>query len=147
MIGERHTPETHLIPLALDVAMGKRDKFQLFGDDYDTADGTCVRDYIHVADLARAHLLALDAITPGEHKIYNLGNGIGFSNRQVIDAVRDVTGQAIEVEIAPRRPGDPATLYASSALARTELGWIPEKPQITDIVADHWKFHRTLSDA
>lgn len=147
MMGERHTPETHLIPLALDVAMGKRDKFQLFGDDYDTADGTCVRDYIHVADLARAHLLALDAITPGEHKIYNLGNGIGFSNRQVIDAVRDVTGQAIEVEIAPRRPGDPATLYASSALARTELGWIPEKPQITDIVADQWKFHRTLSDA
>ncbi|MGI5219308.1 UDP-glucose 4-epimerase GalE [Nocardia sp. CA-290969] len=143
MIGERHDPETHLIPLALDAALGHRDKLSLFGDDYPTADGTCVRDYIHITDLARAHLLALDAIEPGEHNIYNLGNGIGFSNLQVVQAVREVTGTQFDVEIAPRRPGDPATLYASSDLAHSELGWKPEKPDITHIVADAWTFHRT----
>lgn len=143
MIGERHEPETHIIPLALDVAAGKREKMMLFGDDYDTPDGTCVRDYIHTADLARAHLLALDAITPGTHKIYNLGNGIGFSNRQVIEAVREVTGAAVPVEVAPRRPGDPASLYTSSALAQAELGWVPQHPDIREIVADAWAFHRS----
>ncbi|NKY34860.1 UDP-glucose 4-epimerase GalE [Nocardia speluncae] len=143
MIGERHDPETHLIPLALDAALGHRDKLSLFGDDYPTADGTCVRDYIHITDLARAHLLALDAIEPGEHNIYNLGNGIGFSNLQVVQAVREVTGAQFDVENAPRRPGDPATLYASSDLAHSELGWKPEKPDIADIVADAWAFHRT----
>lgn len=142
MIGERHEPETHIIPLTLDVAAGLRDKMTLFGDDYDTPDGTCVRDYIHIADLARAHLLALDAITAGTHKIYNLGNGIGFSNRQVIDAVRTVTGAAVPVEIAQRRAGDPASLYTSSALARTELGWTPKHSDIQEIVADAWAFHR-----
>ncbi|MFG1796726.1 UDP-glucose 4-epimerase GalE [Nocardia sp. NPDC049149] len=142
MIGERHDPETHLIPLALDAASGKADKFSLFGDDYPTPDGTCVRDYIHITDLARAHLLALEAIRPGEHKIYNLGNGIGFSNLQVIQAIREVTGVPFELENAPRRPGDPATLYASSERAQRELGWTPEKPDIADIVQDAWRFHQ-----
>lgn len=145
MIGERHDPETHLIPLALGAAIGRADKFSLFGDDYPTPDGTCVRDYIHITDLARAHLLALDAIHPGEHKIYNLGNGIGFSNLQVIKAIREVTGTPFEIENAPRRPGDPATLYASSELAQRELGWTPEKPDIVEIVRDAWRFHQQRS--
>ena len=136
-IGERHDPETHLIPIALQVAAGKRAKLQLFGDDYPTADGTCVRDYIHVEDLARAHLLALDAATPSEHRIYNLGNGNGFSNRQVVEAAREVTGADLPVEIAPRREGDPATLVASSARARAELGWVPA------MIGDAWRFYRS----
>ena len=141
-LGERHDPETHLIPMALRVAAGVREKLQLFGDDYPTPDGTCVRDYIHVADLARAHLLALEAAEPGRHLIYNLGNGNGFSNREVAEVVREVTGQPLPVEIAPRRVGDPATLVASSARARDELGWVPEKPALADIVADAWTFYR-----
>ncbi len=141
-IGERHDPETHLIPIALDVAAGRREKLQLFGDDYPTVDGTCVRDYIHVEDLARAHLLALTAAVPGRHRIYNLGNGSGFTNRQVVDVVREVTGQPVPVETAPRREGDPAELVASSALARQELGWVPEKPTLTDMVGDAWAFYR-----
>ncbi len=140
MIGERHDPETHLIPIALEVALGKREKLQLFGDDYPTPDGTCVRDYIHVADLAEAHLLALEALVPGQHRIYNLGNGTGFSNKQVVEAVREVTGHPIPVEIAPRRAGDPASLYASSERARTELGWVPARADLREIVADAWKF-------
>ncbi|MFE9790063.1 UDP-glucose 4-epimerase GalE [Nocardia salmonicida] len=135
-IGERHTPETHLIPLALEAAAGLRDKFSLFGDDYPTPDGTCIRDYIHVTDLAHAHLLAINAITPGEHRIYNVGNGIGFSNREVLDAVREVTGVAFETETAPRRPGDPAVLYASSELAQRELGWNPTRPGIVKPCTD-----------
>ncbi|MER7415432.1 UDP-glucose 4-epimerase GalE [Micromonospora peucetia] len=142
-LGERHDPETHLIPIALEVAAGRREKLQLFGDDYPTVDGTCVRDYIHVADLARAHLLALDAATAGQHRIYNLGNGNGFSNRQVVDVVREVTGHPVPVEVAPRRDGDPAELVASSALAQEELGWVPQKPALPDIVADAWAFYRT----
>jgi UDP-glucose 4-epimerase len=142
-VGERHDPETHLIPIALQVAAGKREKLQLFGDDYPTADGTCVRDYIHVHDLARAHLLALDAATPGEHRIYNLGNGHGFSNRQVVEVAREVTGAELPVEIAPRREGDPATLVASSARARDELGWVPEKATLQEMVGDAWRFYRT----
>ncbi|BFU42273.1 UDP-glucose 4-epimerase GalE [Krasilnikovia sp. MM14-A1004] len=141
-VGERHDPETHLIPIALQVAAGKRDKLQLFGDDYPTADGTCVRDYIHVEDLARAHLLALDAATAGEHRIFNLGNGNGFSNRQVVEAVREVTGVDLPVEIAPRRSGDPAALVASSAKARTELGWVPEKDTLHAMISDAWEFYR-----
>ncbi|MGK5442332.1 UDP-glucose 4-epimerase GalE [Micromonospora sp. URMC 105] len=141
-IGERHDPETHLIPIALDVAAGKREKLQLFGDDYPTVDGTCVRDYIHVADLARAHLLALSAAVPGRHRIYNLGNGNGFTNRQVAEVVREVTGHPLPVEVAPRREGDPAELVASSALAREELGWTPEKPTLHDMVGDAWAFYR-----
>jgi UDP-glucose 4-epimerase len=142
-IGERHNPETHLIPIALQVAAGKRDKLQLFGDDYPTPDGTCVRDYIHVEDLARAHLLALDAATAGEHRIYNLGNGNGFSNRQVVEVAREVTGAELPVEIAPRRDGDPATLVASSARARAELGWVPQKDTLTAMIGDAWQFYRT----
>ncbi len=142
-IGERHDPETHLIPIALQVAAGKREKLQLFGDDYPTADGTCVRDYIHVQDLARAHLLALEAATGGEHKIYNLGNGNGFSNRQVAEVAREVTGADLPVEIAPRREGDPATLVASSARARAELGWVPEKNTLHDMIGDAWAFYRS----
>jgi len=145
MIGERHDPETHLIPLALDAALGRRDKFSLFGDDYPTVDGTCVRDYIHVSDLAHAHLLALDAINTGKHRIYNLGNGIGFSNLQVVQAIREVTGTPFEVGIAARRPGDPATLFTSSALAHRELGWKPEQTDIIEIVSDAYKFHRLMN--
>lgn len=140
--GERHDPETHLIPIALQVAAGQRPALQLYGEDYPTFDGTCVRDYIHVADLAAAHLLALDAMKPGEHHVYNLGNGAGFSNRQVIEVVRQITGHPIPVESAPRRPGDPAELVASSAKARAELGWTPGTPTLEEIVADAWEFHR-----
>ncbi|MCM4077083.1 UDP-glucose 4-epimerase GalE [Paractinoplanes hotanensis] len=141
-IGERHDPETHLIPIALQVAAGKREKLQLFGDDYPTIDGTCVRDYIHVEDLARAHLLALDAATAGEHRIYNLGNGNGFSNKQVAEVAREVTGTELPVEIAPRRDGDPATLVASSERAREELGWVPEKNTLQAMIGDAWTFYR-----
>jgi UDP-glucose 4-epimerase len=142
-IGERHDPETHLIPIALQVAAGKREKLQIFGDDYPTDDGTCVRDYIHVEDLARAHLLALDAATAGEHRIYNLGSGTGFSNRQVAEVAREVTGHELPVEIAPRRDGDPATLVASSARARADLGWVPAKDTLQAMVGDAWEFYRT----
>jgi UDP-glucose 4-epimerase len=142
-IGERHDPETHIIPIALQVAAGKREKLQLFGDDYPTVDGTNVRDYIHVVDLARAHLLALDAATPGEHRIYNLGNGNGFSNRQVVEAARTVTGRELPVEVAPRREGDPAELVASSQRARDELGWVPEKNTLPDMIGDAWEFYRS----
>jgi UDP-glucose 4-epimerase len=139
--GERHDPETHLIPNALLVAAGRREKLPLFGDDYPTPDGTCVRDYIHVADLASAHILALTSMRPGEHRVYNLGNGTGFSNREVVDAVREVTGHPVPVEMAPRRPGDPATLVASSAKAR-ELGWTPTRTSLHQIIADAWAFAR-----
>ncbi|MEW2385137.1 UDP-glucose 4-epimerase GalE [Micromonospora sp. NPDC047707] len=142
-LGERHDPETHLIPIALDVAAGRREKLQLFGDDYPTVDGTCVRDYIHVADLARAHLLALDRAVPGQHRIYNLGNGNGFTNRQVVEVVREVTGHPVPVEVAPRREGDPAELVAASDLARAELGWVPAKPTLHDMVHDAWAFYHT----
>jgi UDP-glucose 4-epimerase len=138
--GERHAPETHLIPNALMVAAGRREKLPLFGDDYPTPDGTCVRDYIHVADLATAHLAALGAVQPGEHRLYNLGNGTGFSNQEVVRAVRDVTGHPVPVEMAPRRAGDPAVLVASSDKARTELGWQPRQPGLHDIIADAWTF-------
>jgi UDP-glucose 4-epimerase len=139
-IGERHDPETHLIPIALQVAAGTRDKLQLFGDDYPTVDGTCVRDYIHVADLAQAHLLALDAASPGQHKVYNLGNGNGFTNRQVVEVVREVTGHPVPVEMAARREGDPVALVASSQRARDELGWVPAFPTLQDMVGDAWAF-------
>jgi UDP-glucose 4-epimerase len=141
-IGERHDPETHLIPIALQVAAGKREKLQLFGDDYPTVDGTNVRDYIHVEDLARAHLLALEAATAGEHKIYNLGNGNGFSNKQVVDVAREVTGAELPVEVAPRRDGDPATLVASSEKARAELGWVPAKDTLQAMIGDAWTFYQ-----
>ena len=142
-LGERHTPESHLIPIVLQVAGGQREQLMMYGDDYPTPDGTCVRDYIHVADLAAAHLLALDAITPGRHEIYNLGNGDGYSVKQVIDAAREVTGHPIPVKLAPRRPGDPAATVASSDKARRDLGWQQARPGLHDIVADAWAFHRS----
>ncbi len=145
LIGERHDPETHLIPIALQVAAGAREKLQLFGDDYPTPDGTCIRDYIHVSDLAAAHLLALSTMEPGAHRVFNLGNGTGFSNRQVVEVVREVTGHPVPTEVAPRRGGDPAALVASSDKARQELGWTPAKPSLTDIVSDAWEFYRATS--
>jgi UDP-glucose 4-epimerase len=139
--GERHDPETHLIPNILRVALGGRPdaSVPIYGDDYPTPDGTCVRDYIHVTDLARAHLLALDAAVPGQHRIYNLGNGNGFSNLEVLRACQEVTGQEIPVRIAPRRPGDPAVLVASPDRIQAERGWQPEAG-LTAMVADAWHF-------
>jgi UDP-glucose 4-epimerase len=144
--GERHTTETHLIPIVLQVALGQRDKVQIYGDDYPTDDGTCVRDYIHVTDLADAHLLALRQAAPGTHRIYNLGNGTGFSVKQVIDTCRTVTGQDIPALVADRRPGDPAVLVASSERAQRELGWRPRRADLAGIVRDAWDFTRARSD-
>ncbi|MFE6223412.1 UDP-glucose 4-epimerase GalE [Streptomyces sp. NPDC057854] len=141
-LGERHAPESHLIPLVLQVALGHREAISVYGDDYPTPDGTCVRDYIHVADLAEAHLLALDAMTPGEHLICNLGNGNGFSVREVIETVRQVTGHPVPETAAPRRPGDPAVLVASAETARVRLGWTPSRPDLAEVVADAWAFAR-----
>lgn len=142
--GERHHPETHLIPLVLQVAAGRRKAISVYGDDYPTPDGTCVRDYIHVADLAEAHLLALDAAVAGEHLVCNLGNGNGFSVREVVETVRRVTGHPVPEVVAPRRAGDPAVLVASSARARERLGWRPSRPDLAGIVEDAWEFARTL---
>jgi UDP-glucose 4-epimerase len=141
--GERHVVETHLIPLVLQVATGQREFVQIFGDDWPTPDGTCVRDYIHVDDLAAAHLLALAAASAGEHTIYNLGSGTGFSVREVVDSCRAVTGHPIPVKIAPRRDGDPAVLVASSAAATAGLGWRPEKTDLATIIGDAWRFTQT----
>ncbi|MEN3584621.1 MULTISPECIES: UDP-glucose 4-epimerase GalE [unclassified Streptomyces] len=142
--GERHSPETHLVPLTLEVALGLRETLSVHGDDYPTPDGTCVRDYIHVADLAEAHLLALAAATPGEHLICNLGNGDGFSVREVVEAVRRVTGHPIPTVDGPRRPGDPAVLVASADVARRTLGWAPTRTDLDGIVADAWEFARRV---
>jgi UDP-glucose 4-epimerase len=138
--GEDHHPETHLIPLVLQAASGARDSVKVFGTDYPTRDGTPVRDYIHVEDLGRAHLLALEAAEPGEHRVYNLGNGAGFSVREVIEAARRVTGRPIEAIESPRRPGDPAVLVASSDRIRSELGWKPEKPELDAMISDAWEW-------
>jgi UDP-glucose 4-epimerase len=143
-LGERHTPESHLIPIVLQVAGGKRDQLMMYGDDYPTPDGSCVRDYIHVADLAEAHLLALGAVKPGTHEVYNLGNGDGYSVKQVIDVAREVTGHAIPVKLAPRRPGDPAATVAASDKARRELGWHPARAALRDIIADAWSFYQSI---
>ncbi|AQU68306.1 UDP-glucose 4-epimerase GalE [Streptomyces niveus] len=140
--GERHDPESHLIPLVLQVALGTRESISVYGDDYPTPDGTCVRDYIHVADLADAHLLALTAAAEGEHLICNLGNGSGFSVREVIETVRTVTGHPVPEVAAPRRAGDPAVLVASAATARERLGWSPGRADLAGIVADAWAFAR-----
>ena len=141
-IGEDHSPETHLIPILMQVALGQREKITIFGDDYDTPDGTCIRDYIHVVDLAEAHILALDALDQGSRR-YNLGNGQGYSVKEVIDTAREVTGHPIPAEIGPRRQGDPAVLIASSNTIKQELGWEPRYPDLRDIVASAWEWHRT----
>ncbi|QKV92909.1 UDP-glucose 4-epimerase GalE [Streptomyces sp. NA02950] len=138
--GERHDPESHLIPLVLQVAQGRRETISVYGDDYPTPDGTCVRDYIHVADLAEAHLLALSAAASGEHLICNLGNGNGFSVREVIETVRRVTGHPVPETAAPRRGGDPAVLVASAERAKDRLGWRPSRADLAGIVADAWEF-------
>ena len=138
--GEDHNPETHLIPLVLQVALGQRKEIKVFGNDYETPDGTCIRDYIHVADLAQAHRLALHAIDHTSH-VYNLGNGLGFSVQQVLDAAREITGHAIPSEVVGRRPGDVATLVAASAKVRADLGWKPEHPEISQIIESAWRWH------
>jgi UDP-glucose 4-epimerase len=141
-IGEAHDPETHLIPLVLDAAMGRRPSVTIFGDDYDTPDGTCIRDYVHVMDLVEAHLLALNALRSGRRSsVYNLGNGRGFSVLEVVEACRRVTGRSILVEKGARRPGDPARLVASSARIREELGWEPRYTALDAIVETAWRWH------
>ncbi len=140
--GEAHDPETHLIPLVLDVALGRRQSIRIYGDDYPTADGTCIRDYIHVSDLADAHLLALEALEKHDRLIFNLGNGQGFSVREVIEAARRVTGHPIPAEIHPRRAGDPAVLVASSEKAIRELGWRPRYTDLESILRTAWAWHR-----
>ena len=145
-VGEDHDPETHLIPLVLQVATGKRDKINIFGDDYDTPDGTCIRDYIHVCDLADAHVLAAGAVQDGSAKVYNLGNGDGFSVREVIETCREVTGREIPADVAARRAGDPSRLVASSRRATAELGWRPKYPELKTIVSHAWKWHNSHPD-
>jgi UDP-glucose 4-epimerase len=140
--GEAHEPESHLIPLILDVALGRRERIKVFGQDYPTPDGTAVRDYIHVQDLAEAHLLAFQALDGRDRMVYNLGNGQGFTVRQVVESARRVTGHPIPVEDLPRRPGDPAILIASSAKIETELGWKPKYMQLDDIVLSAWQWHQ-----
>lgn len=140
-LGERHTPESHLIPIAVRAAAGHQESVRLDGDNYPTPDGTCIRDYIHISDLARAHLLALDWIEPGRHQIFNLGNGNGYSNKQVIEAVREVSGREVPVRVGPRRPGDFMVSVAGSEKARRELGWMPQRPGLIDIIGDAWRFH------
>jgi UDP-glucose 4-epimerase len=140
--GEAHEPESHIIPLILDVALGRRQSIKVFGRDYPTPDGTCIRDYIHVHDLARAHLLALEALKERDRLIYNLGNGVGFSVREVIESARRVTGHPIPVEECPRRPGDPAVLIASSEKIGAELGWKPEYSSLDEIIESAWKWQQ-----
>jgi UDP-glucose 4-epimerase len=135
---ERHSPEIHLIPLALDVVRGVSDHLNLFGDDYPTPDGTCIRDYVHVLDLAEAHILAIEALADHRELIVNLGSGVGYSNRQVVEAVRRVTGRDFDVRMAPRRAGDPAEAVADTTTARTLLGWTPQHSDLDTIVADAW---------
>ena len=140
--GEAHEPESHLIPLILDVALGKRQSIRIYGEDYSTPDGTCIRDYIHVSDLADAHLLALQALESQDRLLFNLGNGKGFSVREVIESARRITGHAIPAEVHPRRPGDPAVLVASSDKAIRELGWKPRYTQLDDILRTAWTWHQ-----
>ena len=141
--GEDHLPESHLIPIILQVAQGKRDSLSIFGDDYETPDGTCIRDYIHVVDLAQAHRLALTADVSGA---FNLGNGNGYSVKEVIDVAREVTGHPIPANIAPRRPGDPARLVADARKARTVLGWDPQLADLKTIIESAWAWHQAHPD-
>jgi UDP-glucose 4-epimerase len=140
--GEDHDPETHLIPLTLQVALGKRDAIGIFGDDYPTPDGTAIRDYIHVVDLADAHILSLEALEPGTGRAYNLGNGQGFSVKEVIEVCRRVTGHPIPSKVLPRRAGDPPALVADATRIKRELGWQPQYPDLERIVASAWRWHQ-----
>ena len=143
-IGEAHAPETHLIPLILQVPLGQRDHISIFGDDYDTEDGTCIRDYIHVTDLAQAHILAVKYLLAGnESNTFNLGNGVGFSVKEVIETAKKATGLPIKAEVAPRRAGDPARLIASSEKAKEILGWNPQHADLEKIISSAWKWHST----
>jgi UDP-glucose 4-epimerase len=141
-LGEDHDPETHLVPLVLQVALGQRPQIDIFGTDYPTPDGTCVRDYIHVVDLAEAHLLALERLESGRGQVYNLGNGHGYSVRQVIEACQQVSGRKIDQREAPRRAGDPPVLVASSERAMRELGWKPRFADLRSIVETAWRWHQ-----
>jgi UDP-glucose 4-epimerase len=141
--GEAHQPESHLIPLVLQVALGQRAEIKIFGDDYPTPDGTCIRDYIHIADLIDAHLLCLEALDDQDRLVYNLGNGAGYSVREVIEASRQVTEQEISALDAPRRPGDAPRLVASSEKIQRDLGWSPKYPKLEQIIASSWEWHRT----
>ncbi|MBT8121100.1 MAG: UDP-glucose 4-epimerase GalE [Gammaproteobacteria bacterium] len=142
-IGERHQPETHLIPLVLQVATGERESIMIFGDDYPTPDGTCLRDYVHVSDLTRAHLLALQhLLAGGDNTTFNLGNSTGYSVRQIIDTAREITGHAIPAETVARRAGDPAILIADSGKIRQELGWQPAYEDVGDIIRSAWAWHQ-----
>jgi UDP-glucose-4-epimerase GalE len=141
-IGEDHSPETHLIPLVLQVALGRRPHIEVFGDDYPTPDGTCVRDYIHVDDLADAHVLALEKLEPGRFAAYNVGTGRGFSVREVVATAEAVTGKPIPVKVGPRRAGDPPALVAAADLIRKELGWSPKYPELRPIVESAWRWHQ-----
>jgi UDP-glucose 4-epimerase len=145
-LGEAHHPESHLIPLLLHTALGKRRDFAVFGADYPTPDGTCVRDFIHVADLAQAHRLALDALADRDRLIYNLGNGAGFSVREVLEVARKITGQKIPAQERPRRPGDPPVLVASSEKIRKELNWQPRYPDLESMVSSAWQFLQKYPD-
>ncbi len=146
-IGEAHNPESHLIPIILQVPNGKRETVSIFGDDYPTKDGTCIRDYIHVTDLAQAHILAVEYLRKGNPSdIFNLGNGIGFSVKEVIDTARKVTGHPIPAVVSPRRAGDPAQLIASSEKAKSVLGWKPEHADLEEIIATAWKWHKNHPD-
>jgi UDP-glucose 4-epimerase len=141
--GEAHQPESHLIPLVLQVALGQRQNIAIFGNDYPTPDGTNIRDYIHIRDLVSAHLLAVDGLTQRDRLIYNLGNGKGYSVREVIETARKITGHPIPAVESPRRPGDAPRLVASSARIRAELGWQPQMPELEEIIATAWEWHRT----
>lgn len=141
--GEAHSPESHLIPLVLQVALDQRPDIKIFGTDYPTPDGTCIRDYIHIADLISAHLLALDALEPEIQMIYNVGNGAGYSVREVVDTARKVTDHELPAEETDRRPGDPPRLVASSDKIRAELGWSPQYPELKDIIASAWAWHQS----
>ena len=143
-IGEAHDPETHLIPIILQAAAGKREAVSIFGDDYPTRDGTCVRDYIHVTDLAQAHILALDYLLQGgENNVFNLGNGLGFTVKEVVEAAQNITGQPIPANLSPRRSGDPAQLVASSEKAKTVLGWKPQYTDLNVILSTAWAWHKS----
>jgi UDP-glucose 4-epimerase len=145
-IGEDHTPETHLIPLVLFAAMGKRENITIFGTDYSTPDGTCIRDYVHVNDLVAAHVLGIEALSSGDARFYNLGIGRGYSVKEILDAAKSATGKEIPVVFGERREGDPAKLFANSDRVQQELGWKPQHTDVAEIIASAWRWHTTHPD-